>query len=68
MEDIKQLAAQLIKETRKAKGLTQKELGEILGLDKTTINKYESGTHNLTLETLSKLMDAMGEKLLIKKG
>jgi transcriptional regulator with XRE-family HTH domain len=66
MSTITEQVGQLIKETRKAKRLTQEELGEKLGIGKTTINRYESGKHNITVETLSRVLEAMGAKLSIK--
>ena len=66
MEDIKQQVGHLIHKTRKSKGLTQSELGEKLGIGKTTINKYESGIHNITVETLKRVMDVMDVKIVIR--
>jgi HTH-type transcriptional regulator/antitoxin HipB len=60
MEDIKQRVGQQIREARKAKGLTQKELGEKLGVSESTVNQYESGKQNLTIDTLTKIADALG--------
>ena len=59
MTDIKQQVGQQIREARKAKGLTQKELGEKLGVSESTVNQYESGKQNLTIETLSKISEAL---------
>lgn len=56
----------MIRNARKAKGLTQQELGERLGLDKTRINKFESGKFNLTLETLQKIAEALEEDLTVE--
>ena len=33
-----------IKQLRKKRGMTQKELGEALGVDRSSIGKYETGT------------------------
>lgn len=60
MTDIKQRVGQQIREARKAKGLTQKELGEKLGVGEPTVNGYESGKQNLTIETLQKIANALG--------
>jgi transcriptional regulator with XRE-family HTH domain len=44
-----------IKELRKAKNLTQEELGELLGVKKAAIQKYEKGEIvNLKLSTIKK--------------
>ncbi len=37
--------ADRIKSLRKSAGLTQKELGEVLGIAKNTISQYENGQH-----------------------
>ncbi|GAB3881321.1 helix-turn-helix domain-containing protein [Spirosoma agri] len=59
MNDIKLLVGQQIREARKVKGLTQKELGEKLGVGEPTVNGYESGKQNLTIETLQKIANAI---------
>ena len=58
--DIKQRVGQQIKQARKAKGLTQKRLGEKLGVADSTVTLYEKGKQNLTIETLQKVADALG--------
>ena len=48
-----------IKRLRKERGLTQEELGKILGVQKSAVQKYEKGTiKNLKPETISKLCQA----------
>lgn len=50
----------LIKESRKAKGMTQQELGDIVGLQKSAIAKYESGrVVNIKRSTLQKIASAL---------
>lgn len=47
-----------IKIHRKEKGLTQEELGNILGVKKSAVQKYENGSiQNLKLDTIKKLCD-----------
>ena len=58
--DIKQRVGNQIRNARKAKGLTQKELGEKLGVADSVVTNYESGKQNLTIETLEKIADAIG--------
>lgn len=54
---------QLIKEARIAKGLTQEQLGEIVGVQKSAIAKYENGrVVNIKRSTLQKLAVALGLK------
>ena len=50
-----------IKEARISKGLTQEKLGELVGLQKSAIAKYESGrVVNIKRSTLQKLANALG--------
>lgn len=50
-----------IKELRKARGLTQEELGEKIGVQKAAINKYETGVVvNLKQTTIFSLAKALG--------
>lgn len=64
-QDIKQQVGNLIRATRKAKGLTQRELGDRLGLTKNTVTEYEAGRQNLTIETLNKIFTALNEVVII---
>ena len=48
-----------IKEARKAQNLTQKELGERVGVQTAQISKIESG-RNLTIATIVKVLNALG--------
>lgn len=50
-----------IKNARLARGMTQEELGAILGLQKSAIAKYENGrVVNIKRSTLKKISDALG--------
>lgn len=55
-----------IQRVRKAKGVTQEELGKRVGLPKSSISKIENGLTHLSYEDASLLMDALGEKLAIQ--
>ncbi len=66
MTDIKQITGNQIRDVRKAKGLTQKQLGEKLSITESTVNGYETGHQNLTIETLQKIADALDLSLVIK--
>lgn len=49
-----------IKEARIAKGLTQQELGEIVGVQKSAIAKYENGrVINIKRSTMQKIASAL---------
>lgn len=50
-----------IKIARQAKGMTQEELGDILGVQKSAVAKYENGrVVNIKRITLKKISDALG--------
>ena len=51
--------AKKLRDARKESGLTQKELGEIIGVTRQLITRIESGTQNITIETLQKLAGAL---------
>lgn len=59
-----------IREARLAKGMTQEELGNLVGLQKSAIAKYESGrVVNIKRSTLQKLAQALnlrGSDLIIE--
>lgn len=50
---------QLIKQVRKEKGLTQDQLGKLIGVTKSQISKLENGTSNMTIGTIFKIFEAM---------
>ena len=61
---------QKIKEARLAKGLTQDELGAIVGVQNSAIAKYENGRvvniKRSTLQKLAKALDLRGSDLIIE--
>ncbi len=60
----------LIKTARTAKGLTQEELGSLVGVQKSAIAKYENGRvvniKRSTLQRLAKVLDLKGSDLIIE--
>lgn len=60
MSEITEQVGKLIREARKAKGLTQKEMGNKMGITEGAYNRYESGKQNLTVDTIGKICNAMG--------
>ena len=48
-----------IKQARKSKGLSQKELGERLHVSQAMIAQYEKGSRNPKIETVKKIADAL---------
>lgn len=61
-----------IRAARMAKGLTQEELGKIIGVQKSAIAKYENGrVVNIKRSTLQKLaaaLDLRGSELIIESN
>lgn len=49
----------------KAKGLTQRQLSQLLGKRESEISKWLSGTHNFTLETISKIEAVLDDDIII---
>lgn len=47
-----------------SKGMTQKDLAIKLGKTEAEVCKWMRGTHNFTLSTISKIENALGEKIL----
>lgn len=54
----------LIRTTRKARNLTQKQLGELSGIAEPTIRRYELGKLNPKYETLQRIAKALGISVL----
>ena len=50
------------------KGMSQKDFAHILGKTETEVSRWLSGTHNLTLSTISKVSVALGEDIVIIPG
>ena len=61
-----------IKSARIAKGLTQEELGKLLGLQKSAIAKYENGRvvniKRSTLKKISDILDIRPSELIFGEG
>lgn len=62
----------LIKDARIANGLTQEELGKLVGVQKSAIAKYENGRvvniKRSTLQGLAKALDLKGSDLIIESN
>src|SRR5471030_396738 len=52
-----------IKQSRERKGLSQEQLAQKANINRTTLSKVESGLRNATVETLTKITQAMDMKL-----
>lgn len=53
------IIGQNIKKARKEKGITQKKLGEILGVSQAAIGQFENEKSNPKIETLEKIASAL---------
>ena len=51
-----------------AKGMSQKDFARILEKTETEVSRWLSGTHNLTLSTISKISIALGEDIIVVIG
>lgn len=51
--------AECLQSIRKSEKVTQLQLAEIIGVDRTTVAKYETGAREPDLETLCKLAEAL---------
>jgi HTH-type transcriptional regulator/antitoxin HipB len=49
----------MIKSVRKERNLTQEQLGELIGVQKSQISKLERNTKNVTIETILKVFRAL---------
>lgn len=55
-------------ESLRSRGMTQRELAEIMGISAQQVNKIIKGQENLTLETIDKLEQALGIQLMGNAG
>jgi len=54
-----EVLGEMIKSVRKERHLTQEQLGELIGVQKSQISKLERNTKNVTIETILKVFRAM---------
>jgi DNA-binding XRE family transcriptional regulator len=54
-----ELLGEMIKSVRKERHLTQEQLGNLVGVQKSQISKLESNTKNVTIETILKVFNAL---------
>ncbi|MBK9737724.1 MAG: helix-turn-helix transcriptional regulator [Saprospiraceae bacterium] len=58
-----ELLGDAIKKARKAKHLTQEQLGELVGVQKAQISKVENSTTDARFATILKVFEALGAKV-----
>lgn len=56
IKDINNIIGELLRDLRKRKGITEKELGKLFGVSQQQISRYENGVTNITVVTLAKLL------------
>ena len=54
-----EILGEMIKSVRKERHLTQEQLGELIGVNKSQISKLERNTKNVTIETILKVFRAL---------
>ena len=57
------LLGEMIKQTRKERNLTQSELGEMIGVQKSQISRIEGNAKNVTIETILRVFRALKAKV-----
>jgi DNA-binding XRE family transcriptional regulator len=57
------LLGEMIKQTRKRRHLTQSELGEMIGVQKSQISRIERNAKNVTIETILRVFRALKAKV-----
>lgn len=57
------LLGKMIKETRKERNLTQSQLGELIGVQKSQISRIENNAKNVTIETILRVFKALKAKV-----
>ena len=60
------LIGEMIKNVRKERNLTQEELGQLVGVQKSQISKLEKGSKNVTIATILKVFDALKAQVKFK--
>jgi len=62
----KYIGGEMIKNVRKERNLTQEELGQLVGVQKSQISKLEKGSKNVTIATVLKVFDALKAQIKFK--
>jgi HTH-type transcriptional regulator / antitoxin HipB len=62
-----QLASHL-RSFRRARHLTQAQLGTLVGLDQTRIAKIEKDPRRISVDQLAKILSALGVRLLLRQA
>lgn len=57
--------ANRIYEILEKKGLSQKDLAQLLGKTETEVSRWLSGTHNMTMATIAKISEALHTDIIV---
>lgn len=57
--------AKIIIDARRAKGMTQQELADVIGVKQSDIARVESGWHTVRIDRLEKIAHALGIQITI---
>ncbi|MFA9393014.1 MAG: helix-turn-helix domain-containing protein [Prolixibacteraceae bacterium] len=57
------LLGEMIKQARKERNLTQTQLGEMIGVQKSQISRIENNPKNVTIETILRVFKALKAKV-----
>ena len=57
------LLGEMIRQTRKERHLTQSQLGELIGVQKSQISRIENNAKNVTIETILRVFGALKTKV-----
>ena len=60
------ILGEMLKSVRKERNLTQEELGELVGVQKSQISKLEKNASNVTIHTVLKVFTALRAKVNFK--
>lgn len=59
MNTTKQQRGDAVRRMRESRGLTQKQLGDMIGVGQSTVDKYESGIFDLKIDMALKIVSAL---------
>jgi transcriptional regulator with XRE-family HTH domain len=60
--------ADMVRSARESRGLTQHELAIRMGSTQSTVARWETGSHQLTLATLDRIANALGVAMQVRFG
>jgi len=61
-----EILGEMIKKTRKERNMTQEELGQLIGVNKSEISKLEKNSRNMTIGTVIKIFHALRTNVKLK--